>query len=143
MDDPLGDPALLNHYLAGLFDGSGGVKTAKISIQGKYEIYMRIRMSIFILSNSKELMYLLTEHAGGLYAEVKGKRSGYCWRIWGKEKCLDFLNRIKDHVITKREQVKLALQFCETLPNDKPIPLTKAQHGLREIVHAGLQRLKE
>jgi len=139
VQDPFGGHAL-NHYLAGLFDGSGYIETTKDSVRGKYETYTRIRVSIFILSSSEEIVHLLVHHLGGVCVR-KGFK--HCWHIWGKEKCLDFLNRIKGHVITKREQVKLALQFCETLPNDKPIPLTKAQHGLREIVHAGLQRLKE
>ena len=140
MENPFGDSVLLNHYLAGLFDGAGRVETDKRSVQGKYEMYTRIRISVSIKSKSMHLMYLLAEHAGGHYSITKG--SNYCWSAMGKES-LGFLTRIKDHVVAKREQVKLALQFCETLPKDKPTPLTKAQHGLREIVHAGLQNLKE
>jgi len=114
--DPTGGcGSVSNEYLAGLFDGCGEVITTKSFIAGKYEKYTRIRMFIDLL---------------GI-------------KITGKNSMLNFLMGIKDKVILTGEKVRLAIQFVETLPDEKPVPLDKVQKGIREIVHARFRVLGE
>ena len=113
--DPTGGcGSISDQYVAGLFDGCGKVITGLEQVQGKYEKYPRVRMHI-------EMMGI---------------------KITGREKMLSLLNRIKDHIILKKEEVNLALGFCGTIGDGK-IPLKVTDHGLRKIVHARFRVLGE
>lgn len=99
--------SISDQYVAGLFDGCGKVVTELEQVKGKYEKYPRYRLHIEILN----------------------------MKITGKVKMSILLNRIKDHVRLKKEEVNLALGFCETIGDGKT-PLKNTEHGLRKIVHA-------
>jgi len=113
--DPLGGcGSISDQYVAGLFDGCGKVVTGLEQVQGKFEKYPRVRMHI----------------------EMMGMK------ITGREKMLTLLERIKDHIILKKEEVNLALGFCETIGDGKTA-LKNTDHGLRKIVHARFKVLGE
>ena len=113
--DPTGGcGSVSDQYVAGLFDGCGKVVTGLEQVQGKYEKYPRVRMHI----------------------EMMGMK------ITGREKMLTLLNRIKNHVVLKKEEVNLAFGFCETIGDGKT-PLKITDHGQRKIVHARFRVLGE
>jgi len=108
--------SISDEYLAGLFDGCGKIVSTKEMVKGKHERYPRIRIQILIPN-----------------VGVK---------ITSKKKMAGLLERIKDFVVLNREQITLALQFCETI-NDEPRPLNKNERGLREIVYQRFRVLGE
>ena len=104
-------------------------------------------MQIQIANTYKPLMDLLVNWFGGGCTDKHTANRNlpcYSWRITGKENMTRFLNYIKDYVIIKRSQVKLAIVFCETLRDENLgcFPLDKNIHKIRKRVHYGLRRLK-
>lgn len=137
-----GVSVLSDQYVAGLFDGEGCICIQKVWVPGKYEKYCRTRMRIFITTTNLPVIKLLQKWFGkGNFSEKgslkNGWKAAYDWRLNSKKDMIDFLNRIKDHVVIKREQVQLALQFCDTLRDKSGCgkPLTKTEHGLREVIY--------
>ena len=146
-ENPSGDIALSNQYVAGLFDGEGCVTTSRQFINGKYEKYPRVRMQIQIANTHVGLMNLLTRwFGGGCTDKMGGSRTKPCysWRISGKENMTRFLNYVKDYSVVKKSQIVLALVFCETLRDENLgcVPLGKETHEIRDKIHYGLRLLK-
>ena len=146
---PTGDIALSNQYVAGMFDGEGCITTSRRFIKGKYEKYPRVSMQITITNCHTTLLKLIEKWFGGGITH-KGKKKNenmpcYHWRVLGKLDMVRFLNSIKEYSIVKKEQIKLALEFCETLREENLgcKPLSKEVHALRDKVHFGLRRLKK
>ena len=144
-----GSSVLSDQYVAGLFDGEGCMFIHKVWLKGKYEKYSRIRMRIFITNTNLYIIKLLTEWLGGGGYDEKGSlkagwKACYDWRLTGKKDMTNFLNRIKNYVVIKKEEVRLGLQFCETIGDSvSPPPLDKNQRGLREVTYQRLRLLQK
>lgn len=139
---------MLSHqYIAGLFDGEGCIHCSKQWIKGKYEKYPRVNMQISIANtNKKVLVYLQAFYNFGSLKIHKGSGCKQCWswRITGRFNMLKFLNSIYDYSIIKKDEIDMAIQFCNTLRTENfgCLPLNKDEHILRGEIYEKLRKRK-
>ncbi len=143
------ESSLSNEHVAGLFDGEGCVYVNRAWRNGRHERYQLLELRVKITNKDTGILVMLTRWLGaGNILQKKGKkemqyRPCYDWVITGKMNIIKFLSRIKDHVIIKREHVRLALEFCKTIhPSQRGSrPLTLQDREIREKVRCRLTDL--
>lgn len=95
----------LNAYIAGLFDGEGyvGITVANASH----------RLTVAITNTSDEIMNFLQSRYGGSVCKkqrVDGWKIAYEWYL-RNENAYNFLLKIKQFSIIKKERIELAIEF--------------------------------
>lgn len=98
-------------YVAGFFDGEGSamVLTVKRIISGK--LFFRLRPTIKIAQNTKELLELIRIHLG--YGTVVGKE-GQCYslQINGNKNIISFVDTIAPYTCLKSRQLLLLRELA-------------------------------
>jgi len=148
MSNPTGGShGISEQYVAGFFDGEGCVYSQLQWIQGKYEKYPRISVQVTIAQTDLNILKLIEKWFGGktkIHMLNRTTKTCYQWRVVGKIEVMRFLNTIRPYVVVKKEQVELALEFCDTLRDENLgcVPLSKKTHAIRKRIHDELRRLK-
>jgi len=148
MSNPTGGShGISEQYVAGFFDGEGCITTQMQWIQGKYEKYPRVCLQVTIANTDLNILKLIENwFCGKIHKCSTSGRMKRCyqWRITGKEAMMRFLNTIRPYVAVKKDQVELALEFCDTLRDENLgcVPLSKKTHAIRKRIHDELRRLK-
>lgn len=136
------EDAQLLPFLSGFFDGEGCVVIQKQWVDGKYEKYPRIRLDINITNTHEGILIEFLRKYGGTFK--KNHKSGghqnlpcHRWRLTGKNRMLSFLNDIYPYSIVKKDDIKSAIKFCETLREENLgcVPLSKKTHNIRMDVY--------
>lgn len=106
-------------YIAGLFDGEGCVSAQEQFIKGKYNQYPRISIQLSIANQWIPALEFVQNHFGGTVHD-KGDRKSKCfdWRLVGKDPIKRFLLTILPFSIIKEEQIRLGLEFIETMRDE-------------------------
>lgn len=99
-------------WLAGFFDGEGCVSC--------YLQNSVMKLDVFVAQSHFPLIAAIAD----LFQQqprvhCKSRKTCYSIHFTGKG-CLNFLEYIKDHVIVKREQVLLAIEFANLIGNSGP-----------------------
>lgn len=104
-------------YIAGLIDGEGYIglwkkptRSTVHAIQG-YQPGIKIAMV-----GADELLYALQDEFGG-YIEYRkstkpNQRDSVCWTIRNKARTAEFIEYIMPHLVLKKKQAELLLEFC-------------------------------
>jgi hypothetical protein len=121
-------------YAAGLFDGEGHIAIvfSKGSGEGK-DKYPRFFLQVSMSQNSKEAVEWLSENYGGSIRFVKGKRSydrgtyqRWNWSLSTNQAAL-FLKTIFPYTLIKSDEIKIAIEFQETMDPTRGRGRTPAQ----------------
>jgi hypothetical protein len=97
-------------YWAGFFDAEGSVILSQS--YNKRQLYLRLT----ITSTAPSILRGVQGFGGGVVNEVKRQwspvwKTAWDWNLYGKSIPI-FLNTIQPYAIVKREQIRLALDFC-------------------------------
>lgn len=102
-------------YAAGLFDGEGWITICKQTIKGRID--PRYQLVIGIGMVYRPIILGLQETFGGNVfnkrtspGQSENTRDGFIWRL-SSQPAADFLKKILPHLIVKREEAELALEF--------------------------------
>lgn len=106
-------------YLAGLFDGEGGVGVYETKIEGLVSKYV---CNVGI-SNTKEcIMEWLVSKLGGSITTSKGKKinhnTSYLWRLTTRDDMRLFIRAILPYSIIKKNELELMYAFLRAPAND-------------------------
>lgn len=113
-------------YIAGLFDGVGGVY---ITQQARAVGFGR---KITVGTRDKGLLILVQGKYGG---SLSGNRSGgWRWESTNRKEILEFLRDVKPYLNSKLLQAEVMLEICE-LPN------ANDTNGVKEKIEAAVDRL--
>lgn len=112
-------------WMAGFFDGEGCVSA-----------YLRngvMKLDVFVAqSNFPVIAAIAAIFRQQPRAHCQSKRTCYSVHFTGRG-CQEFLEYIKDHVIVKRQQVLIALEFVALIGNSGPVKNSNAQIKRREL----------
>lgn len=103
-------------YLAGFFDADGcvGIYNRKSKANNSYQVNIAIANSGW---HGRIICNLLKEKFGGSITETIAKKSTHRKAFWFKinvfQKVKEFLLYIKDHLIIKKDQALLCLEFID------------------------------
>lgn len=98
-------------YIAGFFDGEGCVATS-VGRNGVGKI------QVILTSTDEHILKLVkSKYGGGIYKKIKYKEHHSDAFSWQSSKCRSFLEDIFPFLILKRKQVRLALEFLDTIDN--------------------------
>jgi len=102
-------------YAAGLFDGEGWATICKQSIKGRID--PRYQLVVGIGMVHKPIIESMKETFGGNVfakntspAQSERTRNGFTWRL-SSQPAADFLKKILPHLIVKRDEAELAIEF--------------------------------
>lgn len=105
-------------YLAGLFDGDGGIRIAKTrshpNLKGNRELYLKV--SIAIGSTNKQITEILKQNLGGFIIIKKTPKNKpfYQWEMTGLKKIKNFLENIAPYSIIKKKEIELTLKLINS-----------------------------
>lgn len=122
---------MTNEYCAGFFDGEGcvGIRANKTGCTF---------LCVTINNTNREVLELFLKQFGGLfynYRKATDKwKEAYMWRIHGIG-AKKFLDLIYPHVIVKKQQVKLALEYFEFSQKPKEERCTKRKIENSNLIH--------
>lgn len=94
-------------YLAGLIDGEGC-----IDVQQSPSGHIRPRVRVGLTASSRFLLEIIVANHGGYLSERSGSgnhQDSVCWELPGYDKACSFLRNIVNHLLLKKEQVRLLL----------------------------------
>jgi hypothetical protein len=134
---------MTDEWLAGFFDGEGCISGQCQFVAGKYIKEPRVNIQISITQKDRKILETIQEVYGGTVYDKKKGCSAIRWT--GKSDMTRILRILAPHSICKREQILLALRFCETL-RDKcigSVPLDNTVHSERKEIFEGLKLLKD
>ena len=98
-------------YIAGLVDGEGCIDVVVNKRSDSYYVQPRVRITMCVVA--EELMDIICNNFKGTreYRKVTNPNwnDSITWNASGYNRACTFLRNIKNHVIVKREQTKLAL----------------------------------
>lgn len=107
-------------YLVGFFDGEGCITLAKRikrqQLLKSYKVYHDYNLSIRVGSTNKEVLeWIQQRFGGGIYdGTVTGNRKpSWFWIVSKREAVRRLLKMLAPHVLVKRPQVALGLQFLD------------------------------
>jgi hypothetical protein len=106
-------------YLAGLFDGEGCIDLQRMYAKPPYDktVYVRPRVRMCMSDNTYHIALLLQAEFGGYIGRRKSQnaRQQSSWSLeWlSKEDIIYILDKMKPHLILKKEQAKLALWWLD------------------------------
>ena len=111
-----------DQYAAGLIDGEGCIRLME-SRRGVVRVSVEVQMSVKALPI---LQQLRSTYGGNALsskrdARTKTRAETWSWRMGGTE-AVEFLRRIKPHLILKTEQAELAIWLHETVSQMPPGP---------------------
>ena len=105
-------------YVAGLVDGEGCIsfdRRHNSDPRYKHHVYVSPRLRVTLAANAKFLIEILHANFGG-HISHRGKSSensnwqdSYEWTVAGYERCCPLLRNIVNHLLIKREQIRLVL----------------------------------
>ena len=136
-------------YMAGLFDGEGCICLVKQRRTNSDLPIYSIRCVLAMCH--KPIIHAIRAQFGGLYSERKGNEK---WRNsfslqWTNNRAKPFLQELMPHLILKREEAEIALDFLENLRHPGTSFWRKASkqeievlQAKRELVRAKLSALK-
>jgi hypothetical protein len=110
--------AVLIAYLAGIIDGEGTIRINKVKAKKNWNYSYYLQMSCGM--TCKEVPELLKKIFGGNVREERvadGYRSIWRWALTGRFQIYVVLKLLKTYLIVKKEQVAVALDFCEKWKN--------------------------
>jgi hypothetical protein len=122
-------------WMAGFFDGEGYVGLQLCRDKGRNLHYVKLKVSVTNTDLHSLAPFRATFH-GTTVRSWQGRATSkvvYRWDLSGK-RAYDFLMTIAPHLITKKEQVDLAIKFWELPWRGRPRTIMK---------HGGLQRSDE
>lgn len=129
-------------YLAGILDGEGTVNISYLSKKDEY------RLRLQIVNTNKLLIDWLASNFKGHIYEVKGhRRNNPKWRtryeyfFFPKKENLPLLKSMLPFLICKKEQMKLAIRFIETIGQKNGTRLTRTAYETRKECKARLNVL--
>ena len=112
-------------YIAGLFDGEGYVRINRWA--KPKSTHIRYNLIVGINMTYRPIIEMLHEQFdGGLYENRYDLRNpkqriGYCWNV-ASQGAAAFLRLIQPHLIVKRDQVNLALEFQANIDDNPYTP---------------------
>lgn len=134
-----------NGYLAGILDGDGcismNIQSHLYWVRGKSYSYVQAYLVISIFQTDERLMKWLMAHYGGSYNKVKPnaknklRKPGWRWLPSPGKLLENFLLTIIPHLVLKREQALLALEYVRLGP------LKRGPGSNNKDVHAKRQEL--
>ena len=109
-------------WLAGMIDGEGCINLQEKFVANTkrsliYQLSLGIRMT-HELTISKIFKLASTGRLDSPRIHPGNRKVSHCWIANGKE-ALFVLNLVKEHLVTKREQMLLAFRFGEIYPIDR------------------------
>ncbi len=112
-------------YIAGLVDGDGSIRIGLNNKKGRN----MWESSISVDNTHRGVLERLMEELGGTIVTMKkritierGLRADYRWRLNGK-KAVPLLKQLLPHLIVKKEQVELLIEFTTTLAQGIKTPI--------------------
>jgi hypothetical protein len=116
---------LTAQWLAGFFDGEGCVSC--------YLQQRVMKLDVFVAQSNFPLIAAIADmFEQRPRVHCRSKRTCYSIHFTGRG-CLKFLEFIKDHVIVKREQVLIAIEFANLIGNSGPPKDSNAQIDRRRL----------
>lgn len=109
--------SLTVQYIAGFFDGEGGINIYQIKPTRKwYRKNIGYTLSVFIHNTDKRIIDLFNGKYGG-YVNIRKRKSdkwktGYDWKLSSCQ-AKNFLKEIVSYLILKKERAKIAIEFQE------------------------------
>jgi hypothetical protein len=128
----------MEKYTAGFFDGEGCVAVYEGNSRFNTPLfYLRVDIS----QNHRGVLETIQTYYGGSINRMSNQRA---WSIqWTSKSATPFLTAIRDHLIVKRDQVDLALEFQKLIQvKGKKRRLTEDEVDDRRWFKEELQRLK-
>ena len=102
-------------YVAGIMDTDGSFSIRRDKRGYKSHVYSPIILLSMI--DSKAIQYIYNNCLYGTIFLVKAKaaQQGFCYRysIHSKKQCIEFINKIIDHLFIKQEAARTLLAFCK------------------------------
>lgn len=102
-------------YLAGLFDGEGCISLIKQArVNSPLPTYS---VRVVICMTNKPIIQAICNQFGGLYSERKGqeKARNAFTVMWANRKAIPMLHALIPHLILKKEEAEIALNFLTQL----------------------------
>lgn len=131
-------------YLAGILDGEGTVNISHLPKKDQY------RLRLQIVNTDKRLIDWLASNFKGHTYEVKGhRRNNPNWRtryeyfFFPKKDNLPLLKSMIPFLICKKEQMKIAIRFIETIGQKEGIRLSRDAYETRKECKARLNVLNK
>lgn len=102
-------------YAAGIVDGEGCIEILKWKTFRTRKVYgPRYVLAVEIQMADNEVLDWLQERLGGAiitkFPKNSRHRTCYRWMLYSK-RAFDFLQEIKDFIVLKKEQIKIAEEF--------------------------------
>lgn len=133
-------------YLAGLFDGDGCICIGKHKNVNCISGY-QYALSASISTSNKTIPYLFKSRFGGFVSKTKEKNKKlkyylYRWEI-SSIQAYTFIEKILPHLIEKKEQAKLGMEFQEIKSNGKMgLKKTKEELKKEQQMYSLMRKLK-
>ena len=119
-------------YLAGLIDGEGCIDVQVTKVGEEH--YVRPRLRIAMSNVALELLETIKLNHGGYLCQRKFDKPEWndatSWELAGYNPCCTFLRNVVNHLVLKREQVRLCL-WMETNVKGKHVS-TQVRDAIRE-----------
>lgn len=132
-------------YIAGFFDGEGGVNIAGNKVSGERENtrgetrtinHIRWMLRVYVCNNHVDVLRQIQEVVGGTIQKTGGKtpnrKPSYRLILCGKYS-QRFLALVRPYVVVKARQVDIGIAFGESLDSSKPEPGHRRQIAAPEI----------
>lgn len=108
-------------YAAGIVDGEGSIGIYKHSAaknrDGSFRRFPPLRVFVSVSQCDIRLPVWMKERFGGHVSSLgipkTGRRPAYQWGLHGSEAIREFLTSIQPHLLIKREQATVALEFIQ------------------------------
>ena len=129
-------------WLAGLFDGEGCF-SIYLSIhkptQSRPNGRRRYALQISLINTSTEAIYLIQSWFGGKVY----RHSGGCWvwKLCKRDSQIAFIKCIQSYFVIKASQAKIALEYLNTVLDDKKFGYHPISREIQEIRKSCYQRI--
>jgi len=129
-------------YVAGIVDGEGCISIMRRVARRSYGTYHDFTVHVTVGTTTFELCERLMQWVGGktYYPhEIRGNRKPQAyWVITRRGEVRDFLLALQPYLLIKKEQAKLALEFCQLGRSICPDMRANLHGKMMELNHRGV-----
>jgi len=134
---------LMYSYAAGAIDGDGAIYLVKEKNDGRvlYIPFVQLAKKFGTLISS------FKNDFGGIVGSIKPRKAHHSplhyWRLKGSENCKEFIKKVSQFLVYKKERAKLLLEYIEKNPFVRGKILSTDQIADREKYHVKLALLND
>lgn len=139
--------AVLYAYLAGIIDGEGTIRIGKVKTDSKGNPTPTYYSNISVGMTDKRIIDLLSKTFGASTRIERvpfGRKTVYRWGTSGSNVIPNIISKIIEHLIVKKTQAELVLEFCKSKQDYKRLSnnkLTENELQRREELFQKVKKL--